>query len=161
MATCSTSASTSSCEVGGDWHLMGASPLTLQQQQPPLQSQSQQAIGLLSSMDIDAATVAGTLTLVNEEASRSRTAMLRAGRAAVAEELGLGSRGAVQSAGRPSPGLDRQPTCRSGRGLHVSTDRAAGPFAADGLASSPRFEGSRPDRGRPQARNLDGLPTRS
>src|SRR6267142_268416 len=105
-------------------------------------------------MKIDAATVAGTLTFVNEEASRSRTALLRAGRAAPTEELGSRAR-------RPSPGLYRQPTCRSGRGLHVSTDRAARTLAADGVASSPCLEGSRPDRGRASAGHLDVLPTRA
>jgi len=41
---------TSRCEIGGERALMGASPLHLQQQKPPLQSQFTKGHSLLSSM---------------------------------------------------------------------------------------------------------------
>src|SRR6478736_9331786 len=113
---------------------------------------------LLSSMAIDVATVAGTLTSVNEEASRSRTAVLRSGCSAAAEAVGRGARGPVQGTLRSGPRGDRESARRARRDVYLQPDRIPRAVTADGLPPPPRLEGSGLDRDRQQARDLYLVP---
>src|SRR6476620_2440028 len=103
--------------------------------------------------------VPDTLINVNEEAPRSRTAVLCPRRAATAEAVGLGARRPVQGALRSSPGGDREPARRPWRGMHVQPDRLPRALAADCLPSSARLEGGGVGRERQQARDLLLLPS--
>src|SRR6266542_5318375 len=108
-------------------------------------------MGLPSSTVFDAATVPDTLIGVNEEAPRSRTAVLRPGRASAPEAVGRGARRAVQGTLRSGPGGDRDPARRPWRGVHLQPDRLPRAVAADRLPSPARLEGSGLGRDREQA----------
>src|SRR5512132_3255757 len=113
------------------------------------------------SMNINAPNVPDTLINVNEEAPRSRTAVLRPGRAAASEAVSRGARRPVQGALRPGPGGDREPARRPWRGMHVQPDRLPRALAADGLPPPARLEGSGLGRDRQQARDFHLLSPRA
>src|SRR6266480_4524845 len=84
--------------------------------------------------------VPDTLMNVNEEATRSRAAVLRPRRAAAPEAVGRGARRAVQGARRPGAGGDRESARRPGRGVHLQPDRLPRAVAADRLPPPARSE---------------------
>jgi len=158
---CSNIRSTSSCCIrrglrpggggrggggGGGWAPV---PLTLQQQQPPLQvAVHNRPSAAFNRWTSDAATVAGPLTLVNKQLRVLETAMLLAG----ARRLGQGSawsRRAVQTLADP-PGL--LIVNRLAGQCDVCTCQLTGrwPSAADVSASLRVFEGAGLIEGRPR-----------
>src|SRR5436309_15590470 len=102
--------------------------------------------------------VPDTLINVNEEATRSRAAMLCPRRAAAPEAVGRGARRAVQGTRRSGARGDREPARRPWRGVHLQPDRLPRAVAADRLPPPTRLEGSRLDRDCQQTRDFHFLP---